>query len=207
MSNSMTPWIEACQAPVSSTISQSWLKFMSTELLILSNHLILCRSSRLCLQSFPASGSFPMSWLFTAGGQSTSSSASATALPVNIQDWFPIGLTDLISLQSKGLSRRVLFSTTVQMHQFFETQPSLWTNSHIHTWLLERKHSFDYIDFCQQSDVFAFNTLSRFASFPSREQASFNFMAEVTIRSDFWAHEMKICYCFHFSPLLFAIKW
>ena len=203
----MTPWIEACQAPVSSTISQSWLKFMSTELLILSNHLILCRSSRLCLQSFPASGSFPMSWLFTAGGQSTSSSASATALPVNIQDWFPIGLTDLISLQSKGLSRRVLFSTTVQMHQFFETQPSLWTNSHIHTWLLERKHSFDYIDFCQQSDVFAFNTLSRFASFPSREQASFNFMAEVTIRSDFWAHEMKICYCFHFSPLLFAIKW
>ena len=203
----MTPWIEACQAPVSSTISQSWLKFMSTELLILSNHLILCRSSRLCLQSFPASGSFPMSWLFTAGGQSTSSSASATALPVNIQDWFPIGLTDLISLQSKGLSRRVLFSTTVQMHQFFETQPSLWTNSHIHTWLLERKHSFDYIEFCQQSDVFAFNTLSRFASFPSREQASFNFMAEVTIRSDFWAHEMKICYCFHFSPLLFAIKW
>ena len=203
----MTPWIEACQAPVSSTISQSWLKFMSTELLILSNHLILCRSSRLCLQSFPASGSFPMSWLFTAGGQSTSSSASATALPVNIQDWFPIGLTDLISLQSKGLSGRVLFSTTVQMHQFFETQPSLWTNSHIHTWLLERKHSFDYIEFCQQSDVFAFNTLSRFASFPSREQASFNFMAEVTIRSDFWAHEMKICYCFHFSPLLFAIKW
>ena len=203
----MTPWIEACQAPVSSTISQSWLKFMSTELLILSNHLILCRSSRLCLQSFPASGSFPMSWLFTAGGQSTSSSASATALPVNIQDWFPLGLTDLISLQSKGLSRRVLFSTTVQMHQFFETQPSLWTNSHIHTWLLERKHSFDYIEFCQQSDVFAFNTLSRFASFPSREQASFNFMAEVTIRSDFWAHEMKICYCFHFSPLLFAIKW
>ena len=69
----------------------------------------------------------------------------------------------MISLQSKGLSRRVLFSTTVQKHQFFETQPSLWTNSHIHTWLLERKHSFDYIDFCQQSDVFAFNMLSRFA--------------------------------------------
>ena len=89
-----------------------------------------------CLQSFPASGSFPMSQLFSSGGQSIGTSASASALPMNIQDWFPLGLTDLI-LQSKGLSR-VFSNTTVQKHQFFRVQPSLWSNSHIHTWLLEK---------------------------------------------------------------------
>ena len=85
-----------------------------------------------CFQSFPASGSFLMSQLFKSGV-----GASASVPPMNIQDWFPLGLTDLISLQSKGLSR--LFSkTTVQKHQFFGAQPSLWSNSHIHTWLLEK---------------------------------------------------------------------
>ena len=79
-----------------------------------------------CPQSFPASGSFPMSWLFTSGGQSIR--ASASVLPVNIQGWFPLRLTGLISLLSKGLSR-VFFSTTVQKHHFFGTQPSLWSNS------------------------------------------------------------------------------
>ena len=90
-----------------------------------------------CLQSFPASESFQMSQFFTSGGQSIGTSASATVLPMNIQDWFPLGLTGLISLQSKGLSR-VFFNTTVQTHQFFSTQPSLWSTSHIHTWLLEK---------------------------------------------------------------------
>ena len=89
-----------------------------------------------CLQSFPASGSFPMSQFFTSGGQSIAVSASAPVLPMNIQDWFPLWLTSWISLQSKGLSR-VFSNTTVQKHQFFSTQPSLWSNSHIHTWLLE----------------------------------------------------------------------
>ena len=90
-----------------------------------------------CLQSFPASGSFPVSWLFTSGGQSTGASASASVLPMPIQGWFPLGLTDLISLLSKGLSR-VFSSTTVWKHQFLRAQPSLWSNSHIHTWLLEK---------------------------------------------------------------------
>ena len=90
-----------------------------------------------CLQSFPASGSFQMSQLFTSGGQSTGVSASALVLPMNIQDWFPLGLTGWISLQSKGLSR-VFSNTTVQNHQFFGSQLSLWSNSHIHTWLLEK---------------------------------------------------------------------
>ena len=76
-----------------------------------------------CLQSFPASGSFPMSQFWASGGQSIWVSASASVLPVNMQDWFPLGLTDLISLQSKGLSR-VFSNTTVQKHQFFGTQPS-----------------------------------------------------------------------------------
>ena len=76
-----------------------------------------------CLQSSPASGSFPVSQFFTSGAQSIGASASASALPMNIQDWFPLGLTGLISLQSKGPSR--VFSTTVQKHQFFSAQPSL----------------------------------------------------------------------------------
>ena len=88
-----------------------------------------------CLQSFPASGSFPMSQLFASGGQSTG--ASASVLPMSIQGWFPLGFTGFISLLSKGLSK-VFFSTTVQKHQFFGAQPSLWSNSHIHTWLLEK---------------------------------------------------------------------
>ena len=89
------------------------------------------------LHSFPASGSFQISQFFTSGSQSTGASASASVLPVNIQDWFPLGLTGLISLQSKGLSR-IFSNTTVQKHQFFSTQPSLWSKSHIHTQLLEK---------------------------------------------------------------------
>ena len=88
-----------------------------------------------CLQSFPASGSFPKSWFFASCSQSIGASASSTVLPMNIQDWFPLGLSGLISLQSKGLSR-VFSNTTVQKHQFFSTQ--LLSNSHIHTWLLEK---------------------------------------------------------------------
>ena len=83
-------------------------------------------------QSFPVSESFPMSWFFTSGGQSTGASASASVLPMNIQGWFPLGLTGLISLQSKGLSR-VFSSSTIQKHQFFGAQPSFWPNSHTHT--------------------------------------------------------------------------
>ena len=88
-----------------------------------------------CLQSFPATGSFQMSQFFASGGQSIGVSASASILPVNIQDWLPLGWTGWISLQSKGLSR--VFSNTVQKHQSFGAQSSLWSNSHISTWLLK----------------------------------------------------------------------
>ena len=90
-----------------------------------------------CLQSFPASGSSQMSRLFASGDQSIGVSASTSVLPINTQDWSPLGWTGWISLQSKGFSR-VFFNTTVQKHQFFSAQLSLWSNSHIHTWLLEK---------------------------------------------------------------------
>ena len=92
-----------------------------------------------CFPSFPASASFLMSQFFASGDQSIGVSASATVLPMNIQDWFPLGLIGWIFLQSKGLSR-VFFNTTVQKHQFFSVQHSLWSNSHIHTWLLEKPY-------------------------------------------------------------------
>ena len=90
-----------------------------------------------CLQSFLASGSFPMCQFFPSGGQSIGVSTPASILPMNNQDWFPLGLAGCISLQSKGLSR-VFSNTTLQNHQFFGTQLSLWSNSPIHTWLLEK---------------------------------------------------------------------
>ena len=89
-----------------------------------------------CLQSFPASGSFPVSQLFASGGQSIRVSASASVLLMNTQDWSPLGWTGWTPLQSKGLS--VFSNTTVQKHQFFCAQLSLWSSSHIHTWLLEK---------------------------------------------------------------------
>ena len=131
------PWTVAHQSPLSSTISQSLLKFMSTELVMISNHLILCCPLLLCLQSSPALGPFPVNLSFVSGGQTIGASVSATVLPMNIQGWFLLGLTGLMSLQSKGLSR-IFSNTTVQKHQFFSTQPSLWTNAHICTWLLEK---------------------------------------------------------------------
>ena len=131
------PWIAACHASLSFTISWSLLKFLSIEWVMLSNHLILCHSLSYCLQSFPEWGSFPMSCLFPLSGQSIGTSASTLVLPMNIQVWFPLGLTGLISLQSKGLSG-VLSSTTVWKHQFLGAQPSFQFNSHICTWLLEK---------------------------------------------------------------------
>ena len=98
---------------------------------------VVSSSSSSCLQSFPAPGSFQMSLFFTTGGQSIGVSMSASVLPVIIQDWFPWGLTGLISLQYKGVSR-VFSNTTVQKHQFFGAQLFLWSSSHIHTWLLKK---------------------------------------------------------------------
>ena len=119
----VTLWTAACQASLFITNSWSLLKLMFIESVMPSKRLILCCPFSSCLQSFPASGSFPMSQLFASGGQSIGFSASTSVLPVNIQDWFPLGWTGWISLQYKGLSR-VFSSTTVQKHQFFGAQLS-----------------------------------------------------------------------------------
>ena len=121
------------QSSLSFTISGNLLKFMSIELAILSNHLILCCFLLLLPSTFLASGSFPMSQFFESGSQSIGVSALASVLSMSIQCLFSLGLTGLISLQSKGLSR-VFSSITVRRLQIFSAQASRWFNTHIHTW-------------------------------------------------------------------------
>ena len=113
-----------------------------------------------CPQSFLGSRSFPMSWLLAPGGQSIGASASASVLPMNIQGWLPLRLTDLISLKSRGLLR-VHSSTTVEKHQFFGAQSSLWSNFHIHTWLLEKIIALSRQIFVGKIMSQLFNMLSR----------------------------------------------
>ena len=127
-----TPWTAARQASPSITNSQSLPKLMCIESVMPSKQFILCRPLLLLPSIFPSVRVFPMSQFFASGGQRFGASASASVLPVNIQDWFPLGLTNLISSPSKGLSR-VFSNTTDQRQQFFSAQLSLWSNSHIHT--------------------------------------------------------------------------
>ena len=129
-----TPWTAACQASLSIANSRSLFKPMSIESVMPSSHLILCRP---LLLPPSASGSFPVSQFFASGSQIIGASALASVLPMSIQDWFPLGLTGLISLLSKGVSR-VFSSTTVWRHQFLGSQPFLLSSFHIHTWLLEK---------------------------------------------------------------------
>ena len=133
----VTPWIAARQASLSITNSWSLLKLMPIESVMPSSHLILCCPLSSCPQSFPASRSFPLSHRLAWGDQSTGVSASTSVLPMNTQDWSPLRWTGWISLRSKGLSR-VFSNTTVQKHQFFSAQLSSQSNSHIHTWPLEK---------------------------------------------------------------------
>ena len=132
-----TPWIEVCQASLSITNSQSLPKLLSIVLVMPSSHLILCRPLLLLPSIFPTIRVFSNELVLISGGQSIGTSDSAPVPPMNIQDWFPLGWTDLISLLSKGFSR-VFSNTIVQKHQFFSIQPSLWSNSHTCTWLLEK---------------------------------------------------------------------
>ena len=140
-----------------------------------------------CLPSFPASGSFPRSQFFASGSQSIGASASATVLPMNIQDWFPLGWTGWILLLSKELSR-VFSNTTVWKHQLFCAQLSLWFNSHIHTWLLKKTQLCLYGCFLVMWCLcFSICCLGFSLLFFPKKQESFNFMAAVTICSDFGA--------------------
>ena len=158
MSDSATPWAAAHQASLSSTISQSLLKFMSIVLVLLSNHLILCRPLLFLLLC--PSGSFPMSQFFTSGTRSTGASASASVFPVTIQGWYPLGLTALISLLSQGLSSLLQHhcskASILWRSAFFMAQlshPYMTTGKTI---ALTRQTFFDKV-IC-----LLFNTLSRF---------------------------------------------
>ena len=130
-----TPWTATLQASLSITNSWSLLKLMSIKLVMPSNHLILCHP--LLLPSMFPSIMGLFKWVCSSGGQGIGASASASVLPMNSQDWFPLGWTGWIPLQSKGLSR-VFSNSTVQKHQFFGAQHSSYSYSHIHTWLLEK---------------------------------------------------------------------
>ena len=132
-----TPWNAARQASLSITNSWNLLKLMSIESVMPSNHLILCYPLLLLPSVFPSNRVFSNKSVLCKGCQSIGVSVSASVFPMNIQDWFALGFTGLISLQSKGLSR-IFSNTTVQNHQFFSTQLSLWSNSCIYTWLLEK---------------------------------------------------------------------
>ena len=151
-----------------------------------------------CLQSFPGLGYFLMSHFFASGGQSIGVSASASVVPMNIQDWFPLGWTGLFSLQSKGLSR-VFSSTTVWKRQFFSTQPSLWSNSHIHTWLLKKTIALTIRVFVGKVMSLIFNTLSKFViGFLPRSKCLLIWLqspSAVILRP-----KKSKCHCFQFFP-------
>ena len=136
----VTWWTVACQASLSFTTSQSLLKLMSIESVMPSNQFVLCHSLSSCLQSFPAWGSC-LSLFFASGDQIIGASASALVLPVNIQGWFPFGLTDLIFLKSKGLSR-VFFNTTVQKHNS-SVLNFLYSSTLISIYDYWKNHNFD----------------------------------------------------------------
>ena len=133
----VAPRTAESQASLSFTISWSLFKLIHSVSDTIQPSHPLSTPSPPALNLSQHKGLFPMSQLFTSGGQSIGGSISASVLPMNIQGWFPLGLTGLITLHSKGFSR-VFSNTTVQKHQFFSAQPSLWFNSHIHTWLLEK---------------------------------------------------------------------
>ena len=149
-----TPWTAAHQASLSFTISQSQLKLVSIESVMPSNYPTTLSSVTpfsSCPWSFPASGSFPMNPFFASDGQSIGASALASVLPMNIQGWFPLGLTFLISLWSKGFSR--IFSSTVWKQQFFLDQSFFMVQlTSVHDrW---KNHSFDCLDLCWQNSAF-----------------------------------------------------
>ena len=123
---------------------------------------------------------------------------------MSIQGSFSLGSTGLMSLQSKGLTR-VFSRTTIRKHQFFHAQPSLWSNFHIYTWLLEKKNSFDYMDIAKKWCLCFLICCLGVYYFPSKEQRSFNFIDAVTICNAFGAQEKKICHCFQF--FLFYLLW
>ena len=149
-----TLWTAECQASLSITNSRSLPKLMSIELVMPSNHLIFCHPLLILPSIFPSIRFFPINQLFASGGQSIGVSASTSVLPMNSQDWSPLGWTGWISLQSKRLSR-VFSNTKVKKHQFFGAHLSLSpTLTSVHDYW--KDHSLDYTDLCWQSNISVF---------------------------------------------------
>ena len=152
-----------------------------------------------CPQSFQASGCFPMSRLFTSDDQNTGASASASVLPPSIQGWSPLRLTGLISLLSKGISRAspaTHFEGINSLAFCLLYDPAVTTRRD--RW---EDHNLDYMDLCWQSTVSAFqHTVYVCPHFPAKKQSSSDFIAAVTVCSDFGAQEEEICHYFHISP-------
>ena len=147
-----------------------------------------------------------MSGLFTSDGQSTGASASASVLPMNIQGWLPLGWTDLIPLQSKGPSR-VFSSTKIQKHQFFSTQPSLWSSSHMHTWLLEEPQLWVYRPLSAKWCL-GYITLSRFViAFLSRSKHILISWLQSPSAVILEPKKIKSVTISIFFPHLLAMKW
>ena len=182
----VTPWTEARQASLYITNSRSLLKLMSIKSVMPSNRLILFRPILLVPSVFSSIRVFSSESVFCIRWPSIGVSASTSVLPVNIQDWFPLRWTGWISLQSKGLSR-VFSITTVQKHQFFGTQLSLWSSSHIDTWLLKKTMVLTRWTFVGKVMSLVFCMLSWLVIAFLPRSKHFNFMAAVTICSDFGA--------------------
>ena len=169
---------------------------MSIKSVIPSNHLIFCHLLLLLLQSFPASGSFSMSQFFPSGGQSIGVSASASVLPMNIEDQSPLGWTGWI-LQSKGLSR-VFSNTTVQKHQFFGAQLSVQLS---HAYITRKTTALTRRSFVDKVMTLLFNMLSRLVIGFLPRSKTFNFMAAVITCSDFGAPKNNVSHCLHCFPI------
>ena len=194
----VTPWTASMLGFLLFTISQSCLKFMSIELAMPSSYLVLCRPLLLLPSSFPASGSFPMSQSFVSGSQSIGASASASVLSMNIQDWFPLGFTGLISLLSKGFSKvfynsfkaPILWGSAIFMVQF--SHPYMTTGKSI---------ALTIRTFVGKEMSLLFNPLSRFAILFLPRSKCLNFVTAIMVHSDFGAQENKVCLCFQFFSI------
>ena len=166
---------------------------------MLSNHLVLCAPFSSCLQSFPASGSFPVSQFFTSGGQSIEASASASVLSMNIQSFisFRIGWFDLLAVQG---TLSLLQEHSSKISVFWQSAFSMGQLSHSYL-IAGNTVAFTIWTFVGKVMSLLLNVLSSFVSFSSKEQASFNFIATVTTHSDLGAQENKTCHHFHFFLL------
>ena len=190
-------WTAAHQASLSITNSQSLPKFLSIKWWchpVISSFVISFSSH---LQSFQSSGSFPMSQFFTSGGLNIGVSASASVLLIEYSGLIFLGWTGWISLQSKGLSS--LLKHHSSKHRFFVIQPSLWSDSHIHTWLLEKLQLLLCRSLSAKWCLWLLMCCQYLLSYPSKEQVSFNSMTAVTIYIDFGAQKNKVCHCFPIS--------